>query len=261
MDNYDIIKNMYKMMGLQAGYKLDDKKEFEIVRKTLILNGLPCENFDRNLERLVIEKSNIFDYVPSLCKIHVVPGYDNLVHELFHMASDRDNSGNLGSMYHRGIGCSLNEGITDYMSNKALADYNMFYIFEAFYYKMLAKMYGGEKILVSHFNGNVDGVYDTFGDEKRLILDTTSELDKYTRSAVNSSDAFDRQEYNNMQISYDSLVNAFSELFNIYSYNKDKSYGYMLLIFRTLLEDTFNDEDENRESIYGKFERKLLKRD
>ena len=126
---------------------------------------------------------------------------------------------------------------------------------------MLAKMYGGEKILVSHFNGNVDGVYDTFGDEKRLILDTTSELDKYTRSAVNSSDAFDRQEYNNMQISYDSLVNAFSELFNIYSYNKDKSYGYMLLIFRTLLEDTFNDEDENRESIYGKFERKLLKRD
>ena len=87
MDNYDIIKNMYKMMGLQAGYKLDDKKEFEIVRKTLILNGLPCENFDRNLERLVIEKSNIFDYVPSLCKIHVVPGYDNLVHELFHMAS------------------------------------------------------------------------------------------------------------------------------------------------------------------------------
>ena len=48
-DNDELLKRLNAMMGLKTGYSLEDKKEFFVVRESLIRNKLPFDNFDTNL--------------------------------------------------------------------------------------------------------------------------------------------------------------------------------------------------------------------
>ena len=260
MNPNDLMKDIYEKMGIKVGYNLNDRKEFQKVRNVLVNNNLPYENFDNNLKSLIIEKYNINSYSPTRNKINILKGMKNLSHELFHMASNKlDGSRNIGSMLESGIGNSLNEGITDYLTQEVELNYDMYYIFEAFYFRILSRIYNGNIILVNHFNGNPEGVYDSFGSDRNLILDITKCLDKYTKSVVNSSDAIDNKNFGDIYISYDDFTDAFGEIFKRYSYQNDPFYDKMLLSFRLLIDREFGLFDDEGKEIYDKFERKLKK--
>lgn len=256
MNYNDLLLNAYRSAGVKVGYELDDKEEFSVVRNTLVNKKVLADNFDENLKTLIIENSDKCYYANSRNKIYVSRDGYPLIHELFHMASyNKHNGRDIGSMFAGGIGNSLNEGITDTFTSYTVPDYNSLYTFERLYFNILSKMYDKKEILKHHFDGDPDNVYNTFNDDKSHILGITKELDKYTESLVVCDDAFLSEDYGNYNISYDSLINSFSELFNIYSYKKDdKNYLKSLLYFKFLLCDKCEEE------YLDKFEMKLRKR-
>ena len=170
-DNDELLKRLNAMMGLKTGYSLEDKKEFYVVRESLIRNKLPFDNFDTNLRTLVIENkiNDCYDYKPSINKINAPDG-ETLIHELFHMASSRERGREgIGSMLDDGFGCSLNEGVTDYCTSKTKKNYFIRYPFEVQLFKIISKVYNPRELLYQHFSGNPDRVYDSFGLDKVII--------------------------------------------------------------------------------------------
>lgn len=208
--------NMRKIYSkAKTGYKLEDKKEFALVRSTLSRYGLPTKNFDINLSNLTIntkyqsESDNSFRigvYYPRNNVLNMPNDNDDFIHELFHMASNDASNDTLGGCKIRGIkgifGLSLDEGIAEYFTSLAKSDYVIRYPYEAFFASYIAKIYGMD-IFKEHFNGNAIEFYSSFKQDEPFIRNVVSALDQYHES-IQKFDFFGKDKN-----SYDNTCNYF----------------------------------------------------
>ena len=191
-----------KAMNLRAaythqkrGYRLEERKEFSIVRGVLSKLGLPTANFDKNLSTLLINEdyndpystgNNAMiagTYNARTNILNLPENEEDTIHELFHMASnDLDNKETLDGCKIKTLGStfgtSFNEGIADYFTSLAVSNYTFRYPYEALIVKYIAKVYGYD-IFREHFNGNAQAFYDAFKNDKPFILSLGVLLDKF----------------------------------------------------------------------------------
>ena len=196
MDLYDKMLNLRKAYDKESvGHKLEEKKEFSLVRSILTKYNLPVNNFDNNLGTLIINEkynedssfeknefiSGSYYYKNNLLNLPDNTG--DFVHELFHMASNDMSK----SSYYEGcrirkekgiFGTSLNEGITDYFTSLALPDYKSKYPFERLIASYIAKIYGMD-IFREHFNGDAIAFYSSFKQDEPFIRNIVMFLDNY----------------------------------------------------------------------------------
>ena len=173
----------------KRGYKLEEKIEFIIVRNTLLKLVLPTSNFDNNLETLqIINKSDGIGYNAKNNNISGITNGNELIHELFHMSSNINNeTSDHGSLISNSIGYSLNEGLTEYLTSKAINKYEVKYPIEKYISEILINIYGIE-LLNKHIEGNPNELYNYFNNDKNTIIEIINNLDKFTKSIIESRD-------------------------------------------------------------------------
>ena len=215
------IMNPGKFFGAtQIGYKLEDNPAFGVVRNTLVSYGMPTTLFDKNLRHLEMRKDNskgntlgevLGSYDPKRNKILEPSDSRDLIHEVFHMASNNpDETQNMGVLNY-GFGVSLNEGITDLFSyfstlqeENPESKYEIRYPVEKLFAEFLGSMYGF-KIFRDHFNCNPKKFMDEFGEDKDRVQVLITELDKITQAKNNI--------INMKEVDYNEMANAFINAF------------------------------------------------
>lgn len=222
----------------KSGYKLNDKKEFSKVRSLLSIFNLPTNNFDRNLESLIIleDKTTGSSYDIKRNQINNSGNENDFIHELFHMASFNKESGTFGSVnMSNHFGESLNEGITDLFTYLVDEKYEVKYPIEVYVASVLNDFYGNS-FIDSHFKGDIKGVYDSFKGDKDSIIEVVSNMDEYTKNNIvlmdtlyNIDSGVNKNSYN-PDLLCDSLVDAISALLRVISeYDKDDALKYFNL--------------------------------
>lgn len=230
------IMNPSKFYGAsKIGFNLDDNPVFRRVRNTLVSYAMPTTLFDRNLKTLEMRKDNtkgstfgevLGSYDPKRNKILEPSDSRDLIHEVFHMASNRkDDSQNMGVLEYN-FGASVNEGITELFSylstlneNNPDDKYEIRYPIEKLFAEFLGSMYGF-KIFKHHFNCEPRKFMDEFGEDKDRVQVLISELDKLTR-AKNDFINMKEIDYNEMA---NSFINAFGGFIDL-AISKNPSYG------------------------------------
>lgn len=191
--------NSLKDKYYKKGYKLEDREEFGIVYNTLERLGMDKSNFIMQLQSLVIIKENnpssdISGYNPKTNTINYAKEED-LIHELFHMASLKNGSLDSGIVvveddFRSNFG--LNEGITDYYTEVAKVDAPCSYPFEKLVAEALSFLFGKD-IFKGYFNNSYDEFINSFPEEIRVdIIDLLSNLDEYNQltQSIYSKDFF-----------------------------------------------------------------------
>lgn len=233
--------NLTSGVSIKVGHKIEDKKEFSIVREYIIARGCNPKNFDENLKSLILDEDTTFyDYLrtveekdpkynPIFNKISGKAEGVNFIHELFHMASTRyigvDES---GVLYKSGLGESLNEGITEYLTIEATKTKSVVYPLEVLFFEFLNQMYPqiNGKALDAYFSGNPDLFYNLFEEDKDLVLNAVSYLDIYTtqRKKNYTGKGMDMS----VNEVYEALTDAFSVILNRFM-EKDEDYANELI--------------------------------
>lgn len=223
----------YFMKG-QIGYKIDDNPVFDRVRKTLVAYNMPTKLFDKNLAKLEMvkdhAKGNTFGYVlgsydAKKNKIIAPEDDKDLIHEVFHMASNEyDGSSNMGVMEY-GRGQSINEGITDMFSYFSTLYEDKDYKYEVRYpvEKLMAEFLGslyGMKIFKHQFTCNPKGFMNEFGEDKDRVSVIINELDTYTRL---KNDFINLKEIDFNEFA-SSFINAMGGFLDLAS-SKNPAYG------------------------------------
>lgn len=227
MIDLDLIKNPRGYYAKQKkGYSLNEKKEFSIVRETLIRYGLPVKLFDKNLESLVIdegkEQKKSIGYNDTKNMIFGVTSGFDLVHELFHMASKGEDSfGSIMKIKGKNIGQSINEGITDYLTYLSSDNkYEIMYPIEVFVAQYLIQYYGRE-FLDYHFSSDTNNIYKLFGEDREEIISMLQSLDKFTMhktEVIDNMNMDNIENLNNMvEVMFNDLILSISKLLNIIS--------------------------------------------
>lgn len=226
----------FDFLNIKQGYNLNEKPEFQKVREFIINNGFSVRNFDKNLNTLFIKNSpySLPKYDAVVNRITGNSTGSDFIHELFHMSSNIDNGHEeLGALFDSGLGESLNEGITDYLTLMVDKEGKRSYPVEVLYYTFLNQMYPelSNDILKCYFLGKPSELYNLFGEDKNIILKSIVELDKYTvdnksnsRKAINIYDIIQNGDKELMANSIsgfisdtilnEELTNAFSILIN-----------------------------------------------
>ena len=188
-DLFDKIKSYSKKFE----HKVTDRKEFKIVRDTLVKYGMSTVFFDRNLQDLQITES-VFDknaiegsYNPRNNSIEVLDNKYSIIRELFRMASrnkennnelmgilQRDNKGNI-------TGVGFDDGINDYFTHLACPEYETIYPFEERVIAIISETFG-IKPFTNHFSANPHGFYSSFGQDQLFIMEISKRLDNYNKS-------------------------------------------------------------------------------
>ena len=238
----------------KIGYKIEDKKEFSIVRNILLKFGLPTKNFDDNLKKLVIESDNYSSgtaYDPNRTLITNPENSNDFIHELFHMASNNKSTNSFGSIIYvdgNNIGNSLNEGITDLFTLYANNNYKQKYPIESFVALVLTDLYGNE-LLVNHFNGESKKIYDSFKEDKNAVSWLIMSLDEFTTANIKLQDSIsmigtkniDFDEYNPDDLT-ESFIDSISLLLKLFL-EKDKK------LFDNYSEILINEFDKDYDAI------------
>ncbi len=234
--------DLSKITDIRSFYKKDNtdstmniKKEIDLVRQTLLKHNLSTTNFDNNISSFRIENDSLsnasgsYDYKRNQV-VNASSGYD-LVHEIFHMASnDRSKNNEGGSIikiHNTSVGFSLNEGITDYFTYLSSDNkYEIKYPIEVFVLNLLRRVYG-DKIFEFHFLNEGEKVFELFGDKKDEIIDYLTILDKFTLSSVKLSDSIanigsGRVSVNNINEMCDNLMESVEGIIRCLS-NEDKN--------------------------------------
>lgn len=208
--------------NIKIGYSVDDRKEFKMVRDCIIDRGYSPDLFDKNLSSLVLEEdmgksqlSEICEYDPFLNKINGKMAGVNFVHELFHMASNNEENKNVGIMTKDGFAESLNEAITDYFTQLICTNYTPHYHFEVLFLESINYLYGfniNDKFKY-YFLGESDQFFNSFNEDKDLIMSAVRELDAYTKLEFKNYNIL-MNDLNEEKVPseeiYSHLVNAFS---------------------------------------------------
>ena len=245
MIDLDYITNIRShLVNQKKGYSLNDKKEFSIVRSTLIRNGLPTVCFDKNLGTLVIDegkdKSKSIGYDNTRNMITGISYGFDLVHELFHMASKGENSFGfiLPTRNGKKIGYSINEGITDYLTfissnNK----YEKKYPVESFVAYYLIQRYG-RKILDYHLSARTSDIYKLFGEDRDEVISMIQSLDRFSIHRTEIIDSMNKGENNKLTtmltIMYNDLVSSISSLLKIVSKSSEEDKNNCLEDFKKI---------------------------
>ena len=232
----------------KKGYNLDDKEEFKIVNDTLSRFGIDTSLFINNLKTLIIKSetaSHLIDndsivshgsYNPLTNEIMLVDE-SALIHELFHMASNKlDYTNNLGVLFHkngREVCKSLNEGITDLFTSMSINGYECKYPLESLFASFLSEIYGNE-IFVYHFKQNPSQVYKLFKEDIQKVAMIIVKLDEYTNS-------FDV----NIGLIPQKFID-FCTLYLKFMYEKDEN---MAISHFERIKNTFTLENENAKKI------------
>ncbi len=212
------------LINIKFGYNVDDKLEFKVVRNYIVNNGYSPRLFDHHLESLVIDKemnkkvtSKFVDYDPVMNKINGTSKGYRLVHELFHMASNNDENINVGVRNGFDFGNSLNEGITDFLTQSVCLDYDVRYIYEVLFLEAISYMYPStiKERMKCYFEGESAKYFDAFGEDRKIVVDAVSELDLFTKKkSHNSRSLVTGEELYPIDEITDHLTNAFSIIIN-----------------------------------------------
>lgn len=246
----------------KVGYQLDDKKEFSIVRNTLVNLNMPTENFDLNLSNLVIESDSYTSGTSYNSKKDLITNPENsydFIHELFHMASNNAKKESIGSIINikgKRVGDSLNEGITDLFTYYGDNNYKQKYPIESFVASVLGDLYGKE-IFINHFNGDSEKLYNCFGEDKTDVLEMILNLDEFTLSNIEFQDSIsmigsgfvEKRKYNPDNLS-DSFVDSMMLLFRLVS-SKDEKLSKK---YFDILNSEFNKDNETINFLKSAFE-------
>ena len=236
MDLSNITNLRAKYGNYKIGYKLSERKEFSKVRNFLSIFGMSTKNFDKNLESLIIEENkntgSAFDVKRN--QINNSGNENDLIHELFHMASFNKDNNTFGSVsLNNHFGESLNEGITDLFTYLVDEKYEVKYPMEVYVTSVLNDFYGNE-FIDFHFKGDTKGLYESFIDDKEDVIDIVSNLDEYTKNNIVLMDCLynfgsgniDKNTYN-PDLLCDSLVDSVSGLLRLINeYDSEKALGY-----------------------------------
>ena len=226
--------NSLKTKSIKTGYDLKDKSEFSTVRKILVDFGLSTVNFDNNLKTLIIdESSKSIGYNPKSNTIYGIKKGVELIHELFHMSSNKNNGDSSHGAYSsKGYGKSLNEGFVDYLTfitNNA--NYRSVYSVEESYADFLKELYGDE-LLQKFIEGDVNNFYNSFGNDRSEVVLLTKLLDVFTNRMIQSRDIMFDTNFEG------SKVDAISECY-------DKAFD-ALLVFVIKLVNYYKKKDSAR---------------
>ncbi len=147
-------------------------------------NGMPSEygiNYYKNLESVNFSYvMSIYgrlygQYIARTNTIYYI-SYESIPHELFHMASYDKSKDMLGFDGYNGEISLLNEGLTEYLYNRAFGiEVSDFRPFEVMCANMIIDIPG---VLKNHFNPNYEGFINSFND-RDTIESLIDELDVY----------------------------------------------------------------------------------
>lgn len=224
----EMIKNPSKFFSTEKkGYTLSDNPIFEIVRNTLVTYNMPTKLFDKNLSTLIMSDNKptvsttfgevLGSYNAKTNKIIKPNDNKDLIHEVFHMASNKQDGTESMGVLSNGFSSSLNEGITDMFSSfTTLYEDNPEYKYEVRYpvEKLMAEFLGsmyGIKIFKHHFNGDSEGFYKSFDGDKDRIIAIVSELDKFKQFKDNLINV-NEVDYN---VFANSFINSFTNFINL----------------------------------------------
>lgn len=230
-----------------GGYKLEDRKEFALVRSTLTKYGLTINNFDKNLSSLVISENNekaSYNYKGNI--INASDETDDFIHCLFHMASnDIDKSDSFEGCKIKGpkglFGTSLNEGISDYFTKLANHQYVTKYPYEAFFAYYISKIYGMD-IFREHFNGDAIGFYASFKQDETFIRSFVACLDEFHSLSQElfqkpNGDIVEEKQANKLSESFIDCVSEFIRLLQLKKIDENEFLGDL----ESLMDDQVND--------------------
>lgn len=207
IDANDIINNI-KAQLYKKGYKIDDRSEIKAVYDTLARSGMPVQNFLMQLQNLTLIKQDTKDYRvggynPKTNTITYLNDED-LIHELFHMASTEKDSKSTGiTIYEGGLqedddedlvksNYGLDEGIADMFAEMADANSPSGYPFEKLCAETLRQIFGLQ-IFTGHFKNSYDTFIAGFPEDVQVdIVDLIYNLDEYhdLTKSIYSGDAF-----------------------------------------------------------------------
>lgn len=203
--------NSLKTKYYKKGYNLEDKKEFGIVYDTLDRIGMDKSNFLAQLQSLTIIKENdpnseISGYNPKTNTINYTKEED-LIHELFHMASLKEGKSDSGIIVIEDdlrSNFGLNEGITDYFTELAKFDAPCSYPFEKLVAESLSLLFG-VNVFKGYFNNSYDEFINSFPEEIQIdIIDLLMNLDEYNQltQSIYSNDFFPEDIESVREITY-----------------------------------------------------------
>ena len=245
-----------KFGNVKKGYSVGDKKEFGIVRSTLVKYGLPIENFDKNLSNLVINEDYDKDstevisgtYLYRTNVLNKPKTTEDFIHELLHMSSNLFENKELLpgceiKNNNRNFGKGLNEGITDYFTSLCVSDYKSKYPIESFFASYISKIYG-MNIFKEYFNGDAIKFYSSFGLDEPFIRNFVNYLDNYhyhlsNIMGLNSSSKAKESTAENVTDSFVDCVIEFAKLLQLKKI-EEKSFIKELFNFINLDSDNIN---------------------
>ena len=191
--------NSLKDKYYKKGYKLEDKEEFGLVYNAIGRLGMDKTNFIVQLQSLTMLKENnpeseISGYNPKTNTINYAKE-DDIIHELFHMASLKNGNPDSGIVlveddFRSNFG--MNEGITDYFTELAKNDAPCCYPFEKLVAQSLCFLFGKD-IFKGYFNNSYNEFINAFPEDIRIdIIDILSNLDEYNSltQSIYSKDFF-----------------------------------------------------------------------
>ena len=243
----DMIMNPGKYFNKgNVGYRLKDNPLFSVVRTTITKYNMLPILFDENLRTLRIQKDTAKESFGESMVGEVLGSYDpkrnsiveptdknDLIHELFHMASNDSLKKDMGVIVD-GFGESINEGITDMFSSFATLDekrdedkYEVRYPFEKLMAEFLGSLYG-IRIFNNYFTNNGNRFYESFGVDTEKVKTIIGNLDRFTK-AKNSFFDIKVMDFNEFTSSFIDTFNSFVDLV------KDKKESYPNMYYQLLI--------------------------
>lgn len=152
------------------------KKFYDILSKNCTSDELKI--FNKNIKTLKIiyfttEQKKLFyvgnsaeyDAKNNCIMLYANKDFDTIYHEMLHMASRASNDGSIcGFMYDiedKTIGCALNEGYTELLTQRHLNKYNDdIYLFEKNVLIALEKIVGKKELQRTYFNCDLRGLFN-----------------------------------------------------------------------------------------------------
>ena len=245
----------------RIGYKIEDNPAFDRVRKTLVAYNMPTKLFDENLSKLEMVEDHgsktgqtfgfvLGSYDAKRNKIIAPEDNKDLIHEVFHMASNRkDESANMGVLEY-GRGQSLNEGITDMFSYFSTLyedeenKYEVRYPVEKLMSEFLGSLYG-MKIFKHQFDCDPKGFMNEFGVDKDRVSVIISELDTYTRR---KNDFINLKEIDFNELA-SAFVNAMGGFIDLAS-SKNPAYGNIYFeLIRSMLRQPYESVESTKKLL------------
>ena len=208
----------------EKGFKVSDKDEFKMVLDTLNKYNMPTNNFNNNLSSLAIrnisEEPNesmivtegSYDALNNT--INYLGTFEDLIHELFHMSSNKiDSTRNMGMMFEkngRRIGISINEGITDLFTSYTVKNYDFKYPIEALFVQLLSEVYS-DSLFKYHFLEKPRAFYDCFKEDMQSMSQIIVKLDDFS-SSIGGNVHMSREKFIDFCTSYLELMYKKGEL-------------------------------------------------